>query len=307
MSDLRCVAASCVYGEVVAVDALDLYVGDGETLALVGDAGAGKTSVVRMIGGIEPAASGRIEVSGADVTFEPPPRRGIAVVFGNSTLSASLTIADHLGMVASDVTSAARAVGLRGLDRKAGGLGPLERQLLALARAAAVRPGVLLLDAVADGLAPAEAEELRDRVRRLGLTTLYTTRDAVDAQAVADRVAVLAGGRLVDAADVHSVRRIDPSFVLRTVRAADVPFRLPAEPVTVALPPSALRLDPSGTLVGTVLAAADSVVFVAVPGFGEPLPVRVDGPALEYVGHRVRLHVDVAQAAFYDAADGRRL
>jgi ABC-type sugar transport system ATPase subunit len=310
MSDLRCVAAVSAWA-----GPIDLEVPAHETVALVGPAGAGKTVVLRMIAGIEPVTSGRIEIDGADVTGAHPAQRGVAVVYANSAPSPRLTIADHLDLVGD--RGVAALVGLDGLDRRIKTLSVFERQLVALARALAVLPGVLLLDAPTDGLDPADARELRRRVRALGITTVYATRDAVEAAVVADRVAVLAAGRIAEVASGHTLRaepntlaaavEFDPALLVRTVPTAALPFPAPADPVTLAIRPSALRIAASGGLPGRALAADGATVYVEAPALGEPVPVRVDGPGIDYVGHRVQLAVDPAGVSFFDARTGARI
>jgi ABC-type sugar transport system ATPase subunit len=321
VAQLRCLGASCAYGPVLAVDGLDLEVAHAETVALVGGPGAGKTTVVRMIAGIEPVASGRIEIGARDVTRAAPAARGVAVVYANAAPSGRLTIADHLELVAADagaVAEAAGAVGLDGLHRRVDRLYPLERQLVAVARGLAARPAVLLLDDPTRGLVDDDARTFRTVVAGLGRTTLYTTRDPVEAAAVAARVAVLAGGRLTDVsaaaterarpASVRAAREFDPSLVVRTVQVGAWPYPAPATgALTVALPPEAAQLDAAGELAGTVLAAEGTTVYVALSGWDEPLPVRVAGSGLEYVGHRVRLRIASGAAQFFDPATGARL
>lgn len=309
MSELRCTGATCAYA-----GPLDLLVESGETVALVGGAGSGKTVLLRMIAGIEALTSGRVEIGGIDVSGLHPAQRGVALVYANSTPSARLTIADHLDLVGS--REGAAAVGLDRLDRRIKALSPFERQLVALARALAAGPQVLLLDAPAGGVDAGDAREFRHRARGLGLTTLYATRDAVEAAAVADRVAVLAAGRVAEVASADNLRaapatlaaavEFDPSLLVRTATAAALPFAAPADPVTVALPPWALTLAADG-LRGTALAADGATLFVAVPALGEPLPVRLDGPAIEYVGHRVHVAIDESAVSFFDAQTGARL
>ena len=193
----------------------------GESLALLGPAGAGKTALLRLLAGLERPDAGRVLLAGRDLAPLSAPRRGLALMDPAATLDARRTVQEVVAQPLSgfDVPSrdrparVARALTLLGLDglegRKLGQLGPLPRLRVALARALAPEQPVLLLDDPLAGLDPparrALGFELRGLVRRLGLTVLLATRDGEEAMALGDRVAVLEDGRI---AQLDTPRRL---------------------------------------------------------------------------------------------------
>ena len=341
MAELRCVGATCAYGDTVAVNVLDLHVADGELVALFGPAGSGKTSALRMIAGIEPLVSGRVLIGDEDVTAVHPAQRGVAMVFAGFSVSERLTIADHIGLPlapGADVTSAASAVGLDRLDRRVKALSPLERQLLALARAIAVEPRLLLLDEPIAGLDELDSARLRDRImhvhRALRLTTLFATRDLVMAAAVSDRVVTLHRGTVQQVSDaaslraapatVHAARSFDPSINVRRARFDGTVLRygdlaIPCASsvldamragalgsVLIGIPPGAIRFDEDGQPV-RIIAADDAFAYAQVPGLrapDEPLAIAT-AVGVGLIGTTVSIAIDQAQV--FDPVTGTRL
>jgi len=303
VAELRCVGATCAYGDTVAVNVLDLHVADGELVALFGPAGSGKTSALRMIAGIEPLVSGRVLIGDEDVTAVHPAQRGVAMVFAGFSVSERLTIADHIGLPlapGADVTSAASAVGLDRLDRRVKALSPLERQLLALARAIAVEPRLLLLDEPIAGLDELDSARLRDRImhvhRALRLTTLFATRDLVMAAAVSDRVVTLHRGTVQQVSDAASLRAAPA-----TVHAARS-----LGSVLIGIPPGAIRFDEDGQPV-RIIAADDAFAYAQVPGLrapDEPLAIAT-AVGVGLIGTTVSIAIDQAQV--FDPVTGTRL
>jgi len=201
-----------------AVDDLSLSVAPGELLALVGASGSGKTTTLRIVAGYEVPDSGRVlltEPSGAtrDLTREPPQRRGFGMVFQHYALFPHMRVDENVafGLEARGVKKAERLTRARealdgvGLGDKAQravqALSGGEQQRVALARALVIQPRVLLLDEPLSNLDPtlrqSTREELRATLRRSGVTALFVTHDQDDAFAVADRVAMLERGRLL--------------------------------------------------------------------------------------------------------------
>ena len=231
------------YGGVVAVDGLSFAVEPGRIVGLIGPNGAGKTSAIDAVTGFTPAASGRVLLGGEDVTSSAVHRRaraGVSRSFQSLELFEDMTVLDNL-YAASDrpgpltpvtdlvrpgsrplpaqVLLAVREFGLDGsLDRSVGDLSYGERRLLAIARAVATSPSVLLLDEPAAGLSDDETRELARLVRRLaddwGMGVLLVEHDVDMVMSVCDQVVVLDFGRRICAGTPEEVRR-DPA-----VRAA---------------------------------------------------------------------------------------
>jgi spermidine/putrescine transport system ATP-binding protein len=156
--DVRLVQVVKRFGDVVAVDHIDLEVQDGEFFSLLGPSGCGKTTTLRMIGGFEEPTSGIIELQGRDVTWLPPYRRNVNTVFQNYALFPHLSIYDNVAFglrrkrvknadVKRRVTDMLQLVELPGYERrKPSQLSGGQAQRVALARALINRPAVLLLD-----------------------------------------------------------------------------------------------------------------------------------------------------------------
>ncbi|MFJ9410803.1 ABC transporter ATP-binding protein [Streptomyces sp. NPDC101393] len=200
------------FGDTTALDGLDLDIAPGEMVALLGPSGCGKTTALRIIAGFETADSGELTMDGQDVTGVPAHRRDIGMVFQSYSLFPNMTAAQNVGYglrvrKAGAAERAARAkellelVGLPGReDHYPHQLSGGQQQRVALARALAVRPRVLLLDEPLSALDAKVRLTLREEIRRiqleLGITTVFVTHDQEEALSMADRVAVMHGGRL---------------------------------------------------------------------------------------------------------------
>jgi ABC-type Fe3+/spermidine/putrescine transport system ATPase subunit len=201
-----------------SVDAVSLSIAPGELVALVGASGSGKTTTLRIAAGYEIPDAGRVvltDESGAtrDITHEPPQRRGFGMVFQHYALFPHMTVEHNVafGLEARGVGKAERLTKARealagvGLDDKASrpvqSLSGGEQQRVALARALVISPRVLLLDEPLSNLDPTLRQTMRDELRatlrRSGVTALFVTHDQEDAFAVADRIAMLARGKLL--------------------------------------------------------------------------------------------------------------
>ncbi len=198
--------------ETPAVDRLDLDIGDGELLVLVGPSGSGKSTALRMLAGLEPLSGGSIHIGDRDVSNVRPRDRDIAMVFQNYALYPQLTVAENMGFALKQkkvpkeerikrVLEAARVLDLEPyLDRKPKQLSGGQRQRVAMGRAIVREPAVYLMDEPLSNLdaklrvqTRTEVVELQDR---LGVTTVYVTHDQVEAMTMGDRVAVLKDGVL---------------------------------------------------------------------------------------------------------------
>jgi putative spermidine/putrescine transport system ATP-binding protein len=200
------------FGNLHALDGLDLAVEPGEMIALLGPSGCGKTTALRVLAGLEDADSGQVLVNGRDITALPANRRDMGMVFQAYSLFPHLTALEN---VEFGLKLRGRAGGGRRgqatdmLDLV--GIGPLcgryphqlsggQQQRVALARALAIRPQVLLLDEPLSALDAKVRVQLRDEIKRIqtevGTTALFVTHDQEEALAVADRVGVMRAGRL---------------------------------------------------------------------------------------------------------------
>jgi multiple sugar transport system ATP-binding protein len=201
-----------VFGEVCAVDGVDLATREGEFLVLLGPSGCGKTTLLRMIAGLEHPTAGDILIGGHVVNDLPPRTRKIAMVFQSYALYPHMSVARNIAFplraqgttreeIDRRVTWAAGLFGIeRLLDRKPRQLSGGERQRVALARAVVREPAVFLLDEPLSNLdaqlRSSARDELQQFQRRLGTTTIYVTHDQVEAMGLGDRIAVMQGGRV---------------------------------------------------------------------------------------------------------------
>ncbi|MBO1074595.1 ABC transporter ATP-binding protein [Roseomonas marmotae] len=195
-----------------AVDDLSLTVRDGEFVCLLGPSGCGKTTTLRIIAGFERADAGRLTLDGADITHLPPEKREIGLVFQSYALFPHKTIAENIGFglkmrgrpraeIDRAVEEALALVRLEGLGgRYPRALSGGQQQRVALARALAIHPRLLLMDEPLSNLDAQLREEMRNEIRRiqqsLGITAVLVTHDQSEALAMADRIAVMAKGRL---------------------------------------------------------------------------------------------------------------
>ncbi|MEH3075666.1 MAG: ABC transporter ATP-binding protein [Quadrisphaera sp.] len=231
------------FGDVAALDGLDLTIGPGELVALLGPSGCGKTTALRVLAGLERADAGSVVVGGRDLARVPAHRRGMGMVFQAYSLLPHLDALDNVafGLRLRGVSATERrrrageALELVGLSAQAHRFAPQmsggQQQRVALARALAVEPSVLLLDEPFSALDAKVREQLREEVRRIqrevGTTTLLVTHDQEEALSVADRVGVVRAGRLEQVAVPQELyRRPATPFVAEFVGQVN---RVPCE------------------------------------------------------------------------------
>ena len=200
------------FGDVRAVDGVDLSTREGEFLVLLGPSGCGKTTLLRMIAGLERPTGGEILIGGQVVNDLPPRARRIAMVFQSYALYPHMSVFRNIafplkaaGMPRAEIPQkvewAAALFGIeRLLERKPRQLSGGERQRVALARAVVREPAVFLLDEPLSNLdaklRASARDELQQFQRRIGTTTIYVTHDQVEAMGLGDRIAVMEGGRV---------------------------------------------------------------------------------------------------------------
>lgn len=204
---------SCHFGQVRAVDEVDLEIAEGAFFAMLGPSGSGKTTCLRLISGFERPTGGVIRIFGQDVSQTPPNRRSVNTVFQDYALFPHMNVRDNVayGPMVAGVGRAARhakaeellsLVKLDGYgDRKPGQLSGGQRQRVALARALVNEPRVLLLDeplgALDLKLREAMQDELKALQQRLGITFVFVTHDQHEALSMADQLAVFNQGKIV--------------------------------------------------------------------------------------------------------------
>lgn len=200
------------FGDVKAVNGINLTIGEGEFLVLLGPSGCGKTTTMRMIAGLEKPTRGEIYIAGRKVNDLPPRARKVAMVFQSYALYPHMTVYNNIAFplkaekrskddIRRKVEWAAGMFNIGHLlERKPRQLSGGERQRVALARAVVREPDVFLLDEPLSNLdAKLRAlarDELKQYQRQLGVTTLYVTHDQVEAMGMGDRVAVMSGGQV---------------------------------------------------------------------------------------------------------------
>jgi ABC-type Fe3+/spermidine/putrescine transport system ATPase subunit len=201
------------FGDTRVLDGVSLDVERGEMIALLGSSGCGKTTLLRAIAGFVAPQSGTIRVDGRDIGTLPPERRGTAMMFQSYALWPHMTVAANIGYglrmrgwkadaIAARVEEMLALLQLEGFGpRSVTQLSGGQRQRVALGRALAVKPSLLLLDEPMSNLDYKVRLELRHELRalqqRIGITAVYVTHDREEALTLADRIAVIDAGRVV--------------------------------------------------------------------------------------------------------------
>ena len=256
------------FGDVVAVDDVDLDIADGEFFAMLGPSGSGKTTMLRMIAGFELPTSGVIELQGADVTRLPPFDRDVNTVFQDYALFPHMSIGDNVeyGLMvkrvpkperrrrASEALSMVRLGDLAG--RRPAQLSGGQRQRVALARALVNRPKVLLLDEPLGALDLKLREEMQVELkalqREVGITFVFVTHDQGEALSMSDRVAVFNAGRVEQVGSPREVYdRPATPFVAAFVGTSNllpaaVAAALGAGSTSVTIRPERIRIGSDG-------------------------------------------------------------
>jgi thiamine transport system ATP-binding protein len=325
------------FGQLTAVDNASLDVADGEVVALLGPSGCGKSTLLRSVAGLEPEAHGEIKWGEDDLARMPVHRRGIGLVFQDGQLFPHRDVAGNVAFGLRMHKTARRSrdarvdelldlVGLKGYQhRRVTDLSGGEQQRVALARALAPKPRLLLLDEPLSALDRALREQLALDLARLlrvaGTSALVVTHDHDEAFTLADRVALMRTGRIVQTGTAEDVWR-NPTdkqtaaflgcglileaavsnhiaqFELGTV---ELPWA-PEGAVTIGLRPNALVADPDGPLTGEVSGRVhrrdhvrllvkiehrevDAVATIAAaPDPGQPVRLRLDPDGFAVVG-----------------------
>lgn len=267
-SAIRFSGVSRHYGDVKAVDRVDIDIAEGEFFAMLGPSGSGKTTCLRLIAGFERPTAGDIEIFGQVVQGTPPYKRNVKTVFQDYALFPHLNVRDNVayGLMIAGQAKAARhkaadealdMVALGGYgDRKPSALSGGQRQRVALARALVNKPKALLLDeplgALDLKLREQMQEELKVLQRNLGITFVFVTHDQSEALSMADRVAVFNDGRIVQVGTPEAIYyRPEKPFVADFVGSSNVlppafVAKLTGKSAHGAVRPEAVQLVESG-------------------------------------------------------------
>jgi spermidine/putrescine transport system ATP-binding protein len=216
------------FGDVTAVDGIDLEMPSGEFFSMLGPSGCGKTTTLRMIAGFEQPTEGQILLDGNDMAYTPPHKRNVNTVFQSYALFPHLNVADNVAFglrrqkvgkheIRERVAETLELVQLTGFEkRKPAQMSGGQQQRVALARALVLKPAVLLLDeplgALDAKLRKALQLELKTLQQQVGITFIYVTHDQEEALTMSDRIAVMADGRVEQVAPPREVYE-EPSTV----------------------------------------------------------------------------------------------
>jgi len=275
-----------LFGDVVALEAIDLDIAPVEFFAFLGPSGSGKTTTLRLIAGLESVSAGTIEIGGRDVTYANPGTRDVAMVFQSYALYPHMTVGENIafplkmdGVARRDIPGLVQEAAARVqidhlLARRPGQLSGGQQQRCALARAIVRKPQLFLLDEPLSNLdAKLRLEtrvELKKLQRNLDVTTIYVTHDQEEAMTLADRMAIFLDGAIVQVGTPEEVFDRPASMAVAGFIGSPAMNLLPAElsagrlmlagheialparpprgdgPVVLGIRPGHLRLDPAG-------------------------------------------------------------
>ena len=309
------------YGDVAAVEGLELDVAPSELVALLGPSGCGKTTTLRLVAGFLAPEAGEIHVGdrvlSSAASVVPPERRKMAMIFQSYALWPHMTVAQNVAYglrFGRRVDAAERdrrvreilgAVQLAGYERRyPGELSGGQQQRVAVARALVVEPEILLLDEPLSNLDANLREEMRFEIRRLheafGITTLYVTHDQAEAMVISDRIAVLDRGRVVQvgtAADLFERPRT--RFVAQFIGRTNLVDGVVAEPGVVVREGLRLRVAAADAKPGATVAVSirpHTITLLAEgvrPAGGDVNLLRGTVRRASYLGAGVDYEVDV--------------
>jgi putative spermidine/putrescine transport system ATP-binding protein len=313
--DISVQALTKRYGDVVAVDGIDLEVAQGEFFTMLGPSGSGKTTTLRLIAGFERPDEGRIELAGRDVASMPPFDRPVNTVFQDYALFPHMTVQQNVeyGLRVKRVPRAERRqraedalamVRLQGYgDRKPAQLSGGQRQRVALARAIVNRPQALLLDEPLGALDLKLRQELQIELKELqqelGMTFIYVTHDQEEALAMSDRIAVFNEGRIEQVGTpAETYEHPVTEFVAGFIGTSNVLERdgraFTVRPEKIRLLPIDAAEGEPGTIRAAVYLGPATKFVVALDGGGELSVVQQNletssSDVHEMEGRRVRL------------------
>ena len=317
------------FGDVTVVEEFDLTVDDGELVALVGGSGSGKSTILRLLAGLESVTTGTIRIDGRDITALPARERDVAMVFQDYALYPHMTVRENLTLglrlrkvarveIERRLEWAAGMLELAPLlDRKPKQLSGGQRQRVAMGRAMVREPSVFLFDEPLSNLDAGLRAQMRIEIgalqRRLETTTVYVTHDQVEAMTLGDRIVVLADGRIQQVGkpiDLYRapVNRFVAGFI-GTPRMNFLEGRLATENGAVVFVSDSARVtvrrDTIATSGPTTLGIRPEDVRLGGEGRSDSLTGRV--VLVERLGGTSHVHVDVGPHRVMAAVAGELL
>jgi multiple sugar transport system ATP-binding protein len=304
MADLSLAGVTRRFDNVVAVDGLDLTIASGEFVVLLGPSGAGKTTTLRLVAGLERPDAGHVHIGGRDVTALAPALRDVAFVFQQYSLYPHLSVYDNLAFplrspmhptpeaeIRRKVTEVARMLRIEDkLRNSATALSGGQMQRVAIGRALVRDPAVYLMDEPLSSLDAKLRNDLRLELKRiqqdLGATMLYVTHDQIEALTMATRIGVLEQGRLVQ---VDTPQRIYEEPV-----SAHVASRLGSPRINL-MPRALLNGAPAPAAAVTVGVRAEHLALHRLPGGGGHRQAQVR--RIEHLGDQHLVHVGLDDSA----------
>ncbi len=335
MSELRLENVSKSFKNVQAVDDLSITVADGEFIVLLGPTGAGKTTTLRLAAGLEKPDAGKVFIGGRDVTALPPAARDVAFVFQQYSLYPHYSVFDNLAFplrapgrkwpedrIKKRVEEIAGMLGMAGkLQNRATELSGGEMQRVSIGRALVRAPNVFLMDEPLSSLDAKLRESMRVELKRiqreLGATILYVTHDQLEAMTLADRIGILADGKLVqmgpprevyeNPASVHAARRLG-SPPMNILPPAVIGLTEPPEgAASIGVRPEDVELGAADGLVARVESiehlGASMVAVLTLKG--ERLHVLLGPGQGVRRGEDVRFAINKDKIMYFDARDNR--
>ena len=334
MADVALKGISKRFGEKQALQGIDLHIADGEFVVLLGPTGAGKTTTLRVIAGLERADAGTVAIGGVAMNGQSPASRDVAFVFQQYSLYPHLTVYENLAfplrsparrMSAEAIDARVRAVARmvridHKLENRSTRLSGGEMQRVAIGRALVRRPAIYLMDEPLSSLDAKLRGELRLELKRiqkeLGATLLYVTHDQIEAMTMADRIGILAEGRLVQIGTPREIYT-DPANLHVAARLGQPHINLlPADLLPAPAAPAGTRTIGARTEHLDIALASDGnaeIDWVEHLGDQNHLHIRVGGHKLVTLadpdrpvgpGDRIRLAL---RTPLYFGADGQRL